>query len=617
MSLNPVTFLFVDGSVQTGKDVQDFGTYVYQGTPASASLRLVPDMPGALVLTKKDVKTEGEVSGATYGLFAAEEIWSGDRKLFSENESVAEGVTDENGRITFSNIPAGKYLIKEISASPGYLLDAESHETEIGTGENSIVVTEIPKLQGGVSIRKTDQATGEDLKGAVLTIYTWDRSVQAYTGGKPLAYDAAAKRYVSDTLYYSPDNQGRFQIKESVNPEGYIGSFTQELTLEDLNPGETKLFEYRVENVKITYPHVEILKIDAESGKNLPGAEFTIYEWKDSEQKYQPEGSLLSYDSENEKYLSGDLKENEDNKGKFKIVETKNPDGYEGSWEQEVTVHEKESVITYTVPNSRISPPKGKLQITKKDSLTKKELSDAEFRIYPWSKSKNAFQKSKETSLSMTWLEEEKIYESEELVLTADNQGKFLAVETKNPMGYEGAWSQEILFTEDGQILSLEVENSPLMGQITIIKKIKAEDIIWAHGIPTFFFTITGEDQYGLHHTYEASISFVRDVFSVDGNGLGVMQVTIPKIPLGEYRIYEKPVLRYFLKDAQANTGNVLITHGGASCYGSDPKQAAYGTARLSSDARNASITFINEKSRYDGYSHNSSVKNTIPIKFE
>ena len=64
------------------------------------------------------------------------------------------------------------------------------------------------------------------------------------------------------------------------------------------------------------------------------------------------------------------------------------------------------------------------------------------------------------------------------------------------------------------------------------------------------------------------------------------------------------------------NTENVRIIKGAAPAYGTDPRKIASGTAALTMQNKNASLTFVNEKSRYDRYSHNDSIKNTIPVSF-
>ena len=125
---------------------------------------------------------------------------------------------------------------------------------------------------------------------------------------------------------------------------------------------------------------------------------------------------------------------------------------------------------------------------------------------------------------------------------------------------------------------------------------------------------IEGTDIRGNKRKYEDSVVFMQDAYQVDGNGYALLEVTISNIPLGTYQVYEKPVLRYYLKKAQANTSNVEIIKGREPAYGVAPVDIAYGTVGLDKDHQKASITFYNRKKRYDGYSHNSLAENTLPV---
>ena len=111
-------------------------------------------------------------------------------------------------------------------------------------------------------------------------------------------------------------------------------------------------------------------------------------------------------------------------------------------------------------------------------------------------------------------------------------------------------------------------------------------------------------------------MTFAPESYQTDENGYALLSVTLDHVPLGQYEIWEKPVLRYYLKNAYANTQNVQITKGAAPAYGTDPKEIAAGTAALTVKNRKATITFVNEKTRYDRYSHNDCVKNTVPLLF-
>ena len=144
---------------------------------------------------------------------------------------------------------------------------------------------------------------------------------------------------------------------------------------------------------------------------------------------------------------------------------------------------------------------------------------------------------------------------------------------------HTGKYEKDVVFqkkadTDIDEIL-LQAENTPMilpLGTITVTKKIKENDITWAHGNPTFFFVAEGTDLSGAAHRYEDYVTFVPDSYETDGNGYATISVTLRNIPLGQYTIWEKPVLRYYLKDAWADTENVRITKKAEATYGKDPK---------------------------------------------
>ena len=153
-------------------------------------------------------------------------------------------------------------------------------------------------------------------------------------------------------------------------------------------------------------------------------------------------------------------------------------------------------------------------------------------------------------------------------------------------------------------------------GQITITKKIREADILWAHGNPTFFFRIEGTDSEGRRQQFEDFISFQPGNYKKDQNGYAYISLTFSQIPEGHYQIYELPALRYYLKSAAADTQNVTITTGKKPAFGLTPKETAYGTAVISQTFPAARLTFVNEKARFDGYSHSQVIKNKIPLSW-
>ena len=136
----------------------------------------------------------------------------------------------------------------------------------------------------------------------------------------------------------------------------------------------------------------------------------------------------------------------------------------------------------------------------KVDADTGASLTGAEFKVYEWSKADKAY-KIKELQ-TLIYDARLKVYQTKTpVVKTEDNEGKFKVLETKVPNGYKCPWSKEITVTKDGtQTLSYEAPNYHTRN-LTINKKIKADEITWAHGNPTFLFTVQGEDINGVSHT--------------------------------------------------------------------------------------------------------------------
>lgn len=151
-------------------------------------------------------------------------------------------------------------------------------------------------------------------------------------------------------------------------------------------------------------------------------------------------------------------------------------------------------------------------------------------------------------------------------------------------------------------------------GEIVVTKRIRESDITWAHGNPTFLFTIKGKDTQGHIHKYQNYITFSKGNYRVDSEGYAYLDIAFSQLPLGTYEIYEQNVLRYYLVDAIPATENVAIHRGSEPVYGKNFKEITYGTADLTSDSFQAGIVFRNEKQRYDGYSHNGVITNIVPF---
>lgn len=245
----------------------------------------------------------------------------------------------------------------------------------------------------------------------------------------------------------------------------------------------------------------------------------------------------------------------------------------------------------------------GQYSIRKIDSEdSSKLLSGAEFELFEWNSSSGQY-------LSMNRLleykEETGRYDTGILQRSISNEGRFRIVETKAPEGYEGNWAVNLDITKDGsseKILDAENQRKiSVNGEISVVKKIKQQDIVWAHGNPIFRFRITGTDMQGISHVYEDYVEFTEDNYTLEGD-YAVLSCIFKGIPEGTYTISEMQTLRYCFESISADTSNVLIT-------------GQTGLATIDRNNLSAGVTFVNEKTRYDHYSHTDVIKNIIPIE--
>lgn len=349
-----------------------------------------------------------------------------------------------------------------------------------------------------------------------------------------------------------------------------------------------------------------VRKVDGEdASQNLTGAEFDLYQWSKGKNQYVFV-KKMAYDAGKKQYGSGIMTYTSDNLGKFRIVESKAPQGYDGGWQRDVDLTSLKENTVYEAPNTKIKISYGRIYITKKDSLTGKEIEekDGAFKVLQWNAATETYEDTLETP-DITYHTEEGAYLSERLPVTEENEGKFRIVEVKNPSGYEGTFEKEISFAsavEQEQKIEIEAANTPVlppMGKITVVKQIKEDEITWAHGNPVFRFKVSGTDVKGKTHTYEDYVEFREGEYTTE-NGYGIMKCVF-EIPLGRYTVSELETLRYELEGVYADTENVSVS--GNS-----------GIAAIDTERPEAELTFRNRKTIYDRYSHTDVIRNKIPI---
>lgn len=226
---------------------------------------------------KGGAQGDATLEGAKYGLYKGEEL-------------IDTYTTDENGAFTTKEYLCGPdWTIREIEPSHGYLLDETVHPVGADAGNFTVEHNTIPI------------GLGEDvIKGTIAIIkHTDDGSTQIETpeeGAEFQVYLKSAGSFADadedekDTMVC--DEAGFAQSKDLPFGE-YVVEQTKGWTGTELMPAFTvtihehgKTYQYLINNAEFE-AYLKIVKVDAETGKNIPyaGATFEIYD---------PDGDLVT-----------------------------------------------------------------------------------------------------------------------------------------------------------------------------------------------------------------------------------------------------------------------------------------------------------------------------------
>ena len=115
---------------------------------------------GSIEILKVDADTKQPLAGVVFRLFDA------------NGNKIADGTTDANGKVTFSDLRLGKYFYQEVSTVDGYVLDETKYDFSLTTANLNIKVTrENAPAKGSITVRKVD-AMGAPLASAEMMLET-------------------------------------------------------------------------------------------------------------------------------------------------------------------------------------------------------------------------------------------------------------------------------------------------------------------------------------------------------------------------------------------------------------------------------------------------------------
>lgn len=306
-----------EGKELPGKDTQKNISVTIQDSSGTAF-----GTKGKVVIQKTD-GNGGVVPGAVLQLL---------RKNTQANRTdvLYQTTTNSQGQATFGNLIATsstyEYYVKEIEAPDGYtipqdLLDGKRVSVDTSSTPAAIQIENEPVK---VIFNKTDGA-GKGIAGGLFTLYQ-----NSGTKAEPNYTFLKAVTPTAQGFDLSGLGDGQYRINESVAPDGYQINLTLidfEIKKNDNNTRNVFVNDKVVADGVLTlkdYQGSAVLKKTDEAGKNLPGAQFNLQRAELNSNDYSDYGDQSSYVTNN----NGQLNLNSLAPGKYKLKESKAPDGY-------------------------------------------------------------------------------------------------------------------------------------------------------------------------------------------------------------------------------------------------------------------------------------------------
>lgn len=297
---------------------------------------------GGITITKTDAESGAVLPGVHFVLYDG------------NNNSIAEGDTDGEGKLSFFGLPLGTYSLIETSAPTGYVLDNAPRSVSI-TENGQIVEVSITNGAASASIIvvKTDAETGMPLSGIHFVLA--DSSGATVGGGTTDE---------NGILTFSGLPLGVYTLTETATQNGYVLDGTP-ITITLNENGQTV-----TQNISNTPARgsVSVLKTDSETGAALSGVHFELRD---------EAGALCA---EGDTGADGILTLPNIPLGSYVLQETSTPEGYVPDHTQRtVSITESGQTVQITVENT---PIRGGLEIIKKDVYDEIPLMGAGFRLF-------------------------------------------------------------------------------------------------------------------------------------------------------------------------------------------------------------------------------------------
>lgn len=291
----------------------------------------------------------GEIKNISFGLYAAEDIVSASGTVIPADGLIEIVSVNENGTAVMkSDLPFGKYYVKEIATDEHYVLSdtkypvvfeyagQDTTTVEIKVNDGKEIKNEL--IYGSVSGKKIDE-NGEALESAVIGIFKAEET--EFTKDTALMTTTSAK---DGSFSFVKVPYGKWIVREIEQPKGFV---LDEKAYEVNISKAEQVVEIEIVN-EYVHGNIRLTKVDAEYPDNkLTGATFEVYKDTNENGKIDDGDELIGNLEETE---TGIYEMKELLYGKYIVRETKAPEGFLLD-KGEYSVFIEKDETTYSVEN--------------------------------------------------------------------------------------------------------------------------------------------------------------------------------------------------------------------------------------------------------------------------
>lgn len=459
-------------------------------TDKDTSLTIENTKKPGLSITKIDAETKKPLSGAVFKLTRA------------NGDVVKEDIrTSEDGTAFVEGLDAADYIVTEITAPGGYIIDRTPHPVSLEEGKTYTLTLENEK-KPGLLIKKVDAQTHKALPGATFKITRGNGSVVRESVTTDI-----------DGIAHLPELEtGTYIVIETQAPDGYVIDETPKTV--ELRAGQT--YEVLFSNSR-SYG-LQIRKIIKGTNKPLSGCVFRVA---------KANGEIIGKYTTNSAGLAT-VSGLED--GVYVVTELSCPEGYRlDSTPQNVIVKSGE-LATVEFQNEKLAS----IRIKKIDAVTKKGIYGVRFLV-----------KDEANNLIGEYSTDQDGYiELRDILTDGKSEIKLKVEEIAAAQGYVLDSTVRTLRIRRGETTELVVENTPVLGQIQVVKKSSQDNPVTNQLKGSLL-------QGAVFEVENAETGRIVDTITTDSRGIAASN----PLPLGRYFVREIKAPRFY----QLNTQKVEV----------------------------------------------------------